>query len=298
VKKKKILVTGATGQVGLPFSLCHAAENELWAIARFSDQGKRDELEAAGVHCRQVDLLEGDFSSLPNDFDAVFHFAVARSGGEDFDSELRENAEATGALMSFCRDAGSFFYCSSSAVYQSAGDALFSEDSPLGDHHRCLMPTYSIGKIAAEAVVRFCAREYQLPTLICRLNTPYGESGWPFYHLLMMKQGAEIPLHSDCGSRYTLIHQDDINRLAPQLLSAASVPAAVFNFSGQEHVGIAQWCDYIAELTGLEAKYCKTVDTLQSVCTDNSKMQAHTGPASVSWREGIRAMVERAGALK
>ena len=41
-----------------------------------------------------------------------------------------------------------------------------------------------------------------------------------------------------------------------------------------------------------------TPDTLQSVKTDNSKMQAIVGKAQVPWQEGIKAMVEAAGALK
>ena len=98
--------------------------------------------------------------------------------------------------MSYCRDANAFFHCSTSGVYQSVGHDLLTESSSLGDNHRAMMPTYSIGKIAVEAVVRFCAREYNLPTVIARLNTPYGESGWPFYHLMMMQHNIDIAVHS------------------------------------------------------------------------------------------------------
>jgi len=294
---KKVLITGVTGQVAFPFTLQHAAQNEVWAIARFTDQGKRTALENAGATCQVVDLETGDFRDLPRDFDYVFHFAVARIDGDDFDQEMRCNAEATGMLMSHCRNAKAFFHCSTTGVYEANGHEVFTEESPLGDNHRVMMPTYSIGKISVEAVVRFCAREFQLPTVICRLNTPYGTSGWPFYHLMMMKHGVEIPVHSEGPSEYTLFHQDDINRLAPGMLEAASVPASTFNFCGQEHVSIEEWCAYISELTGLEAKIAPTANTLQSVKTDNSKMQAIVGKAKVNWKEGIRTMVEAAGAL-
>lgn len=298
MKGKKILVTGATGQVGFPFALHHVKDNEVWAVARFNDTEKRAALEAAGIHCQVVDLAEGNFGDLAQDFDYVFHFAVARIDGDDFDLDMRSNAEATGLLMSYCRNAKAFFHCSTTGVYEANGHEVFTELSPLGDNHRCMMPTYSIGKIAVESVVRFCARDYNLPTVICRLNTPYGESGWPFYHLMMMQHGIEIPIHSDGPSEYTLFHQDDINRLAPKMLSAASVPAETFNFSGQEHVSVEDWCAYIAELSGLTPKFKATADTLESVKTDNSKMLAVTGPALVDWRDGIRRMVEAAGAIK
>lgn len=295
---KKILITGVTGQVGFPFALHMAKTNQVWAIARFGDEKKRAELEQAGIQCQVVDLEQGNFGELPQDFDAVFHFAVSRTDEDNFDWELSSNAEATGHLMSYCRNAKAFFHCSTTGVYESVGHGVLTEESSLGDNHRIMMPTYSIGKIAVEAVVRFCAKEYQLPTVICRLNTPYGTSGWPFYHLMMMQHGVEIPLHSDGPSEYTLFHQDDINQLAPKVLQSASVPASIFNFSGQEHVSIEEWCGYIGELTGLTPKFKVTSDTLESVKTDNSKMQSVAGKAEVHWRDGIKGMVEAAGALK
>ncbi len=296
---KKILITGPTGQVGFPFTLHHAADNDVWAIARFGDESKREALEQAGVTCRVVDMESGNFGDLPKDFDYVFHLAVVRLKTADFEAELRGNAEATGTLMSWCRDAKAFLHFSTTGVYEAAGDTVFHEDSPLGDNHRPMMPTYSIGKIATEAVVRFCAREFNLPTVICRMNTPYGnQGGWPYYHMLMMQHGMEIPVHESGNNSYTLFHQDDINRLTPKMLQAASVPASTFNFSGQEHVAINEWCDYIAELTGLEPKYQMTADTLTSVMSDNSKMQSVAGKAEVHWKDGIRAMVESHGLLK
>ena len=53
---QKILITGVTGQVGFPFALHHAENNEVWAIARFGDDDKRAAIEAAGVNCSLVDL--------------------------------------------------------------------------------------------------------------------------------------------------------------------------------------------------------------------------------------------------
>ena len=61
--------------------------------------------------------------------------------------------------------------------------AVFAEDHPLGDNHRIwassmpVMQTYSIGKIAAEAVARFGARRWNLPTTIARLAVPTGTTG-------------------------------------------------------------------------------------------------------------------------
>jgi UDP-glucuronate 4-epimerase len=289
----KILVTGLTGQVARPIATSLAADNEVWGIARFSDPAVRGALEGAGVRCETFDLESGDFSSLPTDFDVVLHFAVTRSREPDFDRELRINAEAAGLLLGHTRPRKAFFHCSSTAVYQPDGHTVFTEDSPLGDNHRVVMPTYSIVKIAAEAVVRTAARQFGVPTVIARLNTPYGETGgWPWYHLLMIKNGVPIRVHTDAPSRYTLFHQRDILRTLPGLVEAASVPALVVNWCGREHVSIEEWCSYLGELTGLVPKFESTPDTLESVMTDDSRMRSLVGPAEVPWKQGLREMVQ------
>ena len=71
---------------------------------------------------------------------------------------------------------------------------------------RAHCPVYSISKIAAETVARFAARQWNIPTTIARLNVPYGNNGgWPWFHLMMMKAGAPIPVHSDRPAVYNLL---------------------------------------------------------------------------------------------
>ncbi len=288
---QKVLITGATGQVAGPVTVSLAAANEVWATARFKDADKRQQLEERGIRCEPSDFDAGDFSSLPQDFDYVLNFGVAKP--PDFDTALRANGEGVGLLMRHCQRAKAFLHCSTTGVYEAAGHTEFSEDSPLGDNHRVMMPTYSIAKITAETVARFAARVYELPTIIARLNAPYGSSGgWPYFHLLMMKEGVPIPVHTTTPSRYTLFHEDDICRTVPGMLAAASVPAPTINWCGQEHVAIQEWCAYLGELTGLAPAFEETDQTIDSVMSSNQRMQQLVGPAQVPWRDGIRRMVE------
>ena len=102
-----------------------------------------------------VDLVSGDFSAVPKDIDYVLNLAVTKTN--DFDNDLAANAEATGLLMSHCRDATAFLHCSSTAVYQPNGHHAFAETDPLGDNHRVasmsFMPTYRAFR-AARAMPR------------------------------------------------------------------------------------------------------------------------------------------------
>jgi nucleoside-diphosphate-sugar epimerase len=292
MRDQKILITGPTGQVALPVALALARENEVWGVARFSDAAARKRLESAGVHCVAMDLGDGDFRDLPGDFDTVLNLAVSKSSDGNFDGDLRANGEATGLLMGHCRRARAFLHCSTTGVYQPAGHHVFRESDPLGDNHRVIMPTYSIAKIATEVVARSACRELRLPTTIARLCVPYGDNGgWPWYHLMMMRGGVAIPVHPNRPSRYTLIHEDDIIAMIPGLLRAASVPATIVNWAGQQHVAIEEWCATLGELTGIEPRFDVTDKALDSVQVDTTRLLELVGPAKVGWEEGFRRML-------
>jgi UDP-glucuronate 4-epimerase len=292
---KRILITGPTGQVAKPVTLALAKENDVTGLARFTDQAARAELEAAGVTCIPVDLAKGDFSAVPSDVDYVLNLAVTKT--KSFDNDLAANAEATGLLMSHCRNATAFLHCSSTAVYQANGHHAFIETDELGDNHRvpgmAFMPTYSICKIAAEAMARFGAREYGLPTTIARLNVPYGDNGgWPWMHLEQVLAGQPVAVHIDEPSVYNPIHEDDIIATIPKLLAAASVPATIVNWGGDTAVSIEEWSTYLGELVGKPATFVKTDQTLESVTVDLTKQHALLGRSTVDWRDGMRRMVQ------
>ncbi|MEE9606348.1 MAG: NAD(P)-dependent oxidoreductase [Myxococcota bacterium] len=288
---EKILITGPASQVGFPVARELARHNEVHGLARFSKPEDRERLEAVGVRCMQADLAEVSLDHVPDDFTCVVNFAVVKSG--DFDYDLAANAEGLGRLMHHCRRARAFLHCSSAAVYQYAGHQALRETDALGDNHRVMMPTYSICKIAAETVARFAARQWNLPTTIARLSVPYGDNGgWPWFHLLMLKSGHTIPVHSDKPSRFNPLHEDDYISHIPKLLELASVPAVTLNWGGSEAVSIEQWCEYLGELTGLEPRFRYTADTIGSLTLDLTRMHQHLGRTALPWREGLRRLVE------
>jgi UDP-glucuronate 4-epimerase len=287
---QRIVVTGATGQVALPVTLALAADNDVVAVARFTDAAARTRLEQAGVTCAVANLAEADFSEVPADVDLVLNFAVVKSGRWDLD--LRANAEATGLLMHHCRGARAFLHCSSTGVYQPAGSHRLTESDPLGDNHRAIMPTYSIAKIATEAVVRTEARQLDLPTTIARLNVPYGDNGgWPGWHLEMILAGEPVAVHPDRPNLFNPIHEDDIIRMIPGLIGAAAVPATIVNLAGREQVALETWCEELGRLVGRPATFVETDQTIGGVTTDNTRLAELVGETRVEWRDGMRRMV-------
>jgi UDP-glucuronate 4-epimerase len=282
-------VTGATGQVALPVARALAADNHVIAVARFKDEAKRAELEAAGIECVTVDLARGDMDAVPDDVDYICNFAVVKSNRWDID--IAGNAEAAGLLMARCHRARAFLHCSSTGVYEAADGEPQKETDPLGDNHRVMMPTYSISKIAAEAVVRTTARIYDMPTTIARLNVPYGdEGGWPAFHLALLLAKQPVPVHPNGPSRFNPIHEDDIIATLPAMLAAASVPATIVNWGGDEETSIEEWSAYLAELAGVEVAFDRTDATIGGIPTDNTKRLELAGPTTVGWKDGMNRM--------
>jgi UDP-glucuronate 4-epimerase len=287
----RILVTGATGQVALPVALALARDNDVIALARFKDATKRAELEAAGVECITTDLARGDVDGVPADVDYVCNFAVVKSGKWDVD--IAGNAEAAGLLMAHCRNVRAFLHCSSTGVYEARDGTPQRETDPLGDNHRVMMPTYSISKIAAEAVVRTTCRVFDVPTTITRLNVPYGDNGgWPAFHLALILGGRPVPVYVDGPSRFNPIHEDDIIATLPAMLDAATVPATIVNWGGDEETSIEEWSTYLGELAGKDVEFDLTDGTIGGIPTDNAKRLELAGPTTVSWKDGMRRMYD------
>jgi UDP-glucuronate 4-epimerase len=290
---EKVVVTGATGQVGFPVAVALAKENDVVAPARFSDPKAKERLEAAGVRCVSADLAAGQLDEVPTDPTYVLNFAVAKTN--DWDADIAANAEGVGLLMAHTKSAKAFLHCSTTGVYQDTGGGPYKEDDPLGDNHRVspFLQTYSISKIAAEACVRLSARLWDLPTTITRLNVPYGDNGgWPAIMLMLAQMGMATEVHGEGPANYNPIHEDDIVAMVPKLLEIASVPVTTVNWGGEEVVSVQEWCAYITELTGVEIPLEVGASAMPSVVADLTKQHELVGKAEIGWRDGFRRMLE------
>lgn len=292
MRGSKILITGATGQVAVPIALALAGDNEVWGVARFTDPAARERLEQAGVRCETVNMVAGDFTGIPSDFDYVLNFAVAKSGR--WDKDLAVNAESAGLVMAHCRGVKAFLHCSSGAVYDPPDDEPRTERTGYGDNHTPLLPTYSISKIAGEVVVATMARALDVPATIARLNVPYGDNGgWPLIHLDMMLAGMPIPVPPGGPAVYNPIHEDDIIAMVPKLLELASVPVTTVNWAGDQFISIQEWCTYLGSLVGCKPVFEVSDQTLRANPLDVTRMHELIGGTTVDWRDGMRRMAAR-----
>jgi nucleoside-diphosphate-sugar epimerase len=298
---EKILITGPAGQIAFPLAAQLARDNDVWGIARFGDDATRARVERAGITTRAIDLASGVFGDLPRDFTYVLHLATFRNGGLDYDQAMRVNAEGTHLLLEHCRAAKAVLVMSTAEVYKPQADPLhvYLESDPLGDSNSLFDATYSMSKIAQEAVARSCARAYDIPVVIARMNASYGDNGGLLaYHLDWMSAGKPVVVKWD-PAMYSPIHQDDIYGQTEALLGAASVPATIVNWGGDEPVSAQEWCSFLAELTGIAATMVvkEVPGGIRGIVLDATKRRAITGPSTVTWRDGLRRLVETRGQL-
>ena len=297
IRGKKVLVAGASGRIGAAVAMALATENEVWGLARFRDRDVRRRVTGAGVRCVPVDLSVAGPDELADRVPAVdygLNFAVQMRPEPDFDRDFTCNAEPLALLMAHCRTSGGFLHCSSTAVYEPAPTPR-KEGDPLGDYMRASHPTYSISKIASEAVARSCARQLALPTTIARLNVPYSDTGgWLMMHLRGILAGEPIPVHPHPPDVFAPLHEYDLVRTVPALLAAAAVPATVVNWGGDEPVGVGEWTRFMGELVDREVHYLPTEAAIRGMNPDTTRLRSLIGgPAStIGWRDGVRRMVQ------
>ncbi len=297
LKNEKILFAGLTGQIGFPLALHLAKDNEVWGIARFRDEGKRKQLEQAGVMTRAMDLAKPDFRDVPDDFSYLIHFAVYQEAGLDFDEAFRVNAEGTGLLMMHCRKAKAALVMSSCAVYALPQDPNHpvKEADPLSGPQSAHCPTYAVSKTAEEAVARSSAKQLGLPTTIARMNVYYGTyGGLPPWQFEWMLAGMPVPVQPNRASVCSPIYEEDINNHIGGLLAAASVPATIANWGGDEAVDVRSYCTYMAEISGVKIQFQDAPDdplAARTVVADSARRRQLAGDCRVNWREGMRKMI-------
>lgn len=295
LKGQRILVTGATGQVARPIAEAFNWHNEVWAAARFTNAEAKRELENQGINTVSYTQGEENLEHLP-DVDYVVHCAV-NLAPETTDDAFRQNVEGTGFLMSRYRQAKAFFHMSSTSIYRQPEDsqAVLSEDALLGGFSS-YAPHYAMSKLAAEGVVRFQARQLQLPTVIARLDVAYGlhgHGGAPSILYQFLQAG--IPyVQSRFGESYCCpIYEDDIVRMVERLLTKAAVPAVVVNFGGDEAVSVEEIIRYLESLTGLSMKIeVKDLASWQTQIPDSTLRRQLAGVCQVDWRTGLRKVLE------
>jgi len=314
ISDARILVTGVTGTIGTALALHLAAENDVWGIARFADSATRTRetftavatpaptrplstraaLEAAGVTVRAVDLASGDLGDVPDDFTYVVHLAWLRADLAHLDDALRANVEGAGLVLQHCRTARAALVMSGMGVYSANDDPwwAYSERDPVGRGATAYAPTSPACKLGLESVARFCARAFDLPIVITRLNTLTGLPGtFPAMHVESVLGGRRIVAPSD-PTPHSPIHIDDMKWMLEPLLDAASTTACITNWCGDDVTTVQDWVRDAAAWSGHDATVVvePVAGSPAGARADPTRRRSITGPCRTSFGDTFRTL--------
>jgi UDP-glucuronate 4-epimerase len=300
ISGEKILVTGVTGTVGAPVARSLAKDNEVWGLARFTDPEKRAEIEAAGITTLALDIGSGDFSQVPDDFTYVLHLNWMRGGLDRLQEAIRTNIEGPGLLMQHCRTAKATLVMSSMIIYSPSADPehLFTESDCIGNASYAYNATSPYSKAGLEAVARTCARMFDMKVTIARLNTVFAPGNcYPTMILnSVLNDGPIVAPHEN--NVHSPIHIDDIVAQIELMLEAASNPAFIVNWGGDEHVSVQEWVRLANEWSGksAEVKVAPAPGAPIANASDPELRRSITGPCSKDFRTEYRKLFERLSA--
>jgi nucleoside-diphosphate-sugar epimerase len=290
IKGKRVLVTGASGLVAFPVAAKLAEDNEVFAVARFSDPAQKRMIEQAGAQAVSFDLANPDLSSLPDKIDVVINYAVLppKFGNMAYDV----NTGATGRLARRYRDAEAFVHGSTGSAYAHKHGQLLTEDDPYGLHHP--VENYAASKIASEYLLRHLSEDYGLPVTIVRIFSFYGPRGGAVTQRIdQVLRGEPVSVYPGEPNLYTPLYEDDYVEKTIGAATIAKVGVETLNVGGSEAVTIQEYCRMAGEMVGKEPTFVENSSSW-SIAADVSKMERLLGPSKVSVREGVRRVIESA----
>lgn len=287
---KRVLITGASGIVALPVAVELAKNNEVFAVARYSDADQKRKILEAGAQAISFDLAEEDLSPLPKSVDVVINYAVLPPKFKNMAYDV--NTGGTGRLARRYRDCEAFVHGSTGSLYEYQGERPLREDDPYGLHSGG--ENYAASKIGAEYLLRHLSEDYQLPVTLVRIFSFYGPRGGGVTQRVdQVLRGEPVSVYPGVRNMHTPLYEDDYVEKTIAAASIAKIGAEVVNVGGSEAVTTQDYCRMAGEMVGKEPIFVET-GTSWPIWADTTKMEQLLGPSKVSVREGVRRIIESA----
>lgn len=237
-----IIILGVGGKMGP--SLARLAkraidiagvQKKVTGVARFTEAGLQDDLEASGVHTIKADLLnDTELQRLP-DAQNVLYLAGTKfgtTGKEAFTWAMNtylpgRTAERYKASRIVVFSTGNV-YPLVGAASNGAGESQYPQ--PVGE--------YAQSCLGRERVFQYFAQQHHTPILIYRLNYANDVTYGVLADIAVAVKNKQ-PIDLRMGY-VNVIWQQDANEIALRSLEHCSVPARILNVTGLEKLSVRE----------------------------------------------------------
>lgn len=282
---KKILITGASGQIGRGLVHVLAKHNEVHALARFHKAAVLEEVRRKAARTWQKDMGAERPDDLPTDFDVVFHEAVDWAGDDTLAAQDRSfhlSCDFVADLMRRNQKAV-FVLGSTGSVYQQVVGPCKEDATPVAGGN-----TYVTAKIAMAQLARWLAAHFGHKAVVLRYWFPFAP--YVVHNRLEKLLGGDI-----FGDNPRAIHQRTyIKHHVDKTILAiehAACPPAIINCATSEPTTLGDLARLGAKLTGAplsEKAQGPGHEPGPGHVADTAKMVRLLGPATVPIEEGLR----------
>ncbi len=252
----RVLVTGATGSLGLPACL-ELKKRGYDVVAQGRNRSRLETLERHGIRTIQTELTDGDLRPFVEGCEGVVHSAALTRPWGAYRDFVAPNIAATESLVRAAIEAGvrRFIHISTTAVYYNGTSRTdLTEESEIPSRQPI---AYAATKRESEVRALGLAKEAKLPILILRpraILSAYDQTLLPRI-LPKMRRGYFPLIDGGRGKVDVTPVESIVDAIAKGLEAPAALSGEIYNLTNDEPITVGELLKTVSQAFDLHIRF-------------------------------------------